>query len=212
MSTLELLAALRGLRVIGGNTERYVLTDDRPPPTQADVLAQPERFAVYSEVQRSFAWTGGALAATGWLEWLTALPDEIRATLPDGTSVLGVHAQPGRDDGPGITPDRDEAAPLRDLAPGNAEIVFAGHTHQPTDRFVGDIRAVNLGSVSNPITDDLRASYVVVHADRHGHRVEHRRVAYDRDDFLASVAGSGHPAAAYIASFQLGRQSDARNL
>jgi hypothetical protein len=40
---------------------------------------------------------------------------------------------------------------------------------------------VNLGSLSNPATDDLRPSYVVLHSDRHGHRVEHRRVPYDRD-------------------------------
>jgi hypothetical protein len=65
---------------------------------------------------------------------------------------------------------------------------------------------VNLGSVSNPVTDDLRASYVVLHADRHGHTIEHRRVDYDRDAFLSEVAASGHPASNYIASFQLGQQ------
>jgi hypothetical protein len=88
----------------------------------------------------------------------------------------------------------------------DAHLVFAGHTHQPTDRAVGRVRAVNLGSVSNPITDDLRASYVILHADGHGHAVEHRRVGYDRDSFLGSVASSGHPAADYIASFQRGEQ------
>ena len=71
---------------------------------------------------------------------------------------------------------------------------------------MGAVRAVNLGSVSNPITDDLRASYVIVSADRHGHTVGHRRVAYDHDAFLRAVAASGHPAAEYIASFQRGEQ------
>jgi hypothetical protein len=65
---------------------------------------------------------------------------------------------------------------------------------------------VKLGSVSNPVTDDVRASYVILHADRGGHLVEHRRVSYDRDAFLASIARSGHPAADYIASFQRGEQ------
>lgn len=94
-----------------------------------------------------------------------------------------------------------EPARAHDLAGGGADVVVAGHTHRPTDRVVGRVRAVNPGSVGNPVTPDLRAAYAILHADRHGHRVEHRRVAYDRDAFLASVARSGHPAAAYIASF-----------
>lgn len=68
------------------------------------------------------------------------------------------------------------------------------------------MRAVNPGSIGNPVTDDLRAGYVIVHADRHGHRLEHRRVQYDHGAFLRRVRDSGHPAHDYIASFQDGRQ------
>jgi predicted phosphodiesterase len=204
--TLELVTNLPGEQITSGNTERYVLTGDRPPPHPDDVVARPELFPLYGIIQRSFAWTAGALAAHGWVDWLRGLPAEVRTVLPDGTHVLGVHASPGRDDGDGITPHRPEAELRRELEGAGGQLVFAGHTHQPTDRVVNGIRAVNLGSVSNPITGDLRASYVILHADRHGHRVEHRRVAYDRDAFLESVARSGHPAADYIASFQRGEQ------
>jgi diadenosine tetraphosphatase ApaH/serine/threonine PP2A family protein phosphatase len=204
--TLELLTNLPAIRIIRGNTERYVLTEDRPLPHAVYVLADPVLFPLYGLIQRSFAWTCGALAAHGWLDWLRDLPLDARLALPDGTGVLGVHASPGRDDGDGIIPKRDDEELRRDLEGSDAQLVLAGHTHQPTDRLVGDVRAVNLGSVSNPITDDLRASYVILHADRHEHLVEHRRVSYDRDAFLASVARSGHPAADYIASFQRGEQ------
>jgi predicted phosphodiesterase len=169
--SLEMVANLPGVQVTSGNTERYVLTEDRPPPHPADVIARPELLDLYGLIQRSFAWTCGAVAAHGWREWLGELPLEVRMLLPDRTSVLGVHASPGRDDGDGITPHRGDDELARDLEGADAHLVFAGHTHQPTDRVVGGIRAVNLGSISNPITDDLRASYVVVHADRHGHRV-----------------------------------------
>jgi predicted phosphodiesterase len=204
--TLELVANLPGIEVTRVNTERYVLTEDRPPPHAEAVNADPTLLPLYALIQRSFAWTGGALAAHGWTSWLRDLPLEVRTTLPDGTNVLGVHATPGRDDGEGITPQRDEAELARDLAGADAQLVFAGHTHQPTDRVVAGVRAVNLGSVSNPITDDLRASYVVLHADRHGADVELRRVGYDRAGFLDVIASSGHPAADYIASFQRGEQ------
>lgn len=202
VEVLELVAHLPQVAITSGNTERYALTGDSPPPHPADVLADPGLFARFVQVQRSFAWTAGALSATGHLERLRRLPLEVRLTLPDDTRVLGVHASPGRDDGDGITPDRPEPELHEDLVGADADIVVAGHTHQPTDRTIGAVRAVNLGSVSNPSGDDLRASYAILHADRHGHRLEHRRVAYDRDRFLASVDRSGHPATDYIASFQ----------
>jgi hypothetical protein len=51
---------------------------------------------------------------------LRDLPLEVRLALPDGTGVLGVHASPGRDDGDGITPQRDEEELRRDLEGSDA--------------------------------------------------------------------------------------------
>ena len=206
VSTLELLANLPSAEFCGGNTDRYVLTGDRPPPHAVDVRADPSLLDLMVAVESSFSWTRGALAAHGWLDWLRALPFDVRLTLPDGTRALGVHASPTRDDGPGVTPHRDEDELASELADADASLLFAGHTHQPTDRVVAGGRVVNGGSVSNPITDDLRAAYAILHADRHGHAVEHRRVAYDRAAFLERVRASGHPQHDYIASFQRGDQ------
>jgi hypothetical protein len=113
-------------------------------------LAAPGLLELYAAVARSFAWTGGALASTGWRDWLAGLPLEVRTVLPDGTRVLGVHASPGRDDGDGITPHRPVDELAADLADAEADLVCAGHTHQATDRQIGAVHAVNLGSVSNP--------------------------------------------------------------
>jgi predicted phosphodiesterase len=204
--TLELLTTLPGLVVTSGNTERYVLTGQRPGPHAEEVAEDPSLLGLFAAVEGSFAWTRGALASHGWLEWLDRLPLETRTELADGTRLLGVHSSPGRDDGAGITPDRSEDDLREALIGADADIVLTGHTHQPTDRLVGAIRAVNVGSVSNPVTDDLRASYVIIHATRDGHQLEHRRVLYDRDRFLDRLERSGHPEVAYIASFQSGEQ------
>ena len=142
VGTVELVANLPGVQITSGNTERYVLTDDRPPPFAEDVIAEPALLPLYGAVQRSFAWTAGALAAHGLLGCLSTLPLEVREVLPDGTDILGVHASPGRDDGAGITPHRPEEELRRDLVGANAGLVFAGHTHQPTDRVVDGVRAV----------------------------------------------------------------------
>jgi Calcineurin-like phosphoesterase superfamily domain len=189
------------VRVTRGNTERYVTSRDRPPPHRHDLLAKPELIGLFAAVEASFSWTRGALAAHGWLDWVAHLPLETRVVLADGTRLLGVHASPGRDDGEGITPDRSEVALHDSLRGADADIVCAGHTHRATDRRVAKVRAVNLGSVSNPVTADVRACYVVIQADRHGHALEHRRVPYDRNRFLAALARSGHPEQNYIASF-----------
>ena len=42
IEVLELLAALPNVRCIGGNTERYVLTGDRPYPDFTDVRQDPD--------------------------------------------------------------------------------------------------------------------------------------------------------------------------
>jgi predicted phosphodiesterase len=206
VATLERLANLRDACFVRGNTDRYVVTGARPWPYASDVEREPSLQTLFDTVEASFSWTTDALTRAGWSDWVRALPAEQRATLPDGTTMLGVHASPSSDDGDGITPyvDDDDLATM--LAPSGAQIVCAGHTHVPTDRVVGPVRAVNLGSVSNPITSDLRASYVVVDADRHGPRLAHRRVAYDHDAVLTRIRSTEHPDADFVASFQRGEQ------
>jgi len=206
LRTLALLSELGSVEISRGNTDRYVVTGERPPPHAEDVRRNPELGPRREQVEQSFTWTRDSLSGTPWLDWLAALPLELRCELPDGTRLLGVHASPGRDDGVGITPDRSDDELLATLAGADADIVIAGHTHVPADRRVGTVRAVNLGSVSNPVTRDLRASYAVVHADRSEHRLERRRVEYDRAAFLVAVDRSGHPARDFIASFQRGEQ------
>lgn len=84
------------------------------------------------------------------LDYIAGLGSELRLSLPDGTRVLGIHASQRSDDGQGID-TRISDADLGDTVAGcEADLVFAGHTHDATDRVVEQIRAVNLGSLSNP--------------------------------------------------------------
>jgi predicted phosphodiesterase len=207
VETLEVLTALPRVSFLRGNTERYVLTGDRPPPTVVDVERDPALQAVFDEVEASFAWTHRVLSRAGWLDWLHAVPHEVRRALPDGTLVVGVHASPSSDDGAGITPSTEVAAIASMLDAAAADLLVAGHTHRPTDRAVGGRRVVNLGSVSNPILDDRRATYAVLDADATSHRLAFHRVAYDHDEVIARTLRTGHPAAAYICSFQRGDQA-----
>lgn len=199
MRVLEILASLPNARCIKGNTDRYVCTGrDRPPPTQAEAAKDPTMIAPLVECAGSFAWTQGCVTAAGWLDWIDQLPPELSCRLPDGARLLGVHASPGNDDGPGLRADWLDADLQELVRQCEADIILAGHTHMPMDRIVGDKRLVNLGSVSNPRPDDLRASYAVVTADAQHHTFEHRRVDYDRNSVIADLKRLRHPAADYI--------------
>jgi putative phosphoesterase len=204
VTTLERLLALANARFVRGNTDRYTVTGERPYPHPKDVTRDPSLQQLFDAVESSFAWTHARITDAGLLDALAALPDQQLATLADGTRVLGVHASVKSDDGPGIRPDITDAelAPL--VADADADIVLGGHTHRATDRRLAGVRAVNLGSVSNPMTADMRASYVVIDSDETGHDLAHRWVAYDHDAVVARCYASGHPQADYIAGFQRG--------
>jgi predicted phosphodiesterase len=203
---LERVSALPGARFVRGNTDDYLVTDQRPPPSAEDVARVPGLAGRFAEVAASFAWSAGYLAGRGWLPWLADLPLEQRLTLPDGTRLLGVHAAPGTAHGDGIRPTHsdDELAELVSVA--EADLVLVGHTHWALDRTVYDVRIVNLGSVSNPLAPDLRASYALIEADEAGYRLEQRRVDYDHQAVIAALAAAGHPAGDFVARYQRGEQ------
>ena len=202
VATLERLTALDDVTFIRGNTDRYTVTGDVPPPYPDEVHERPELLGLVTEIARNFTWTQGCLAATGWLDWLAGLPAEHRETLDDGTRLFAVHASPGTDDGIGITPDTIDTA----VADVDADLVVVGHTHNAFDCTAANgVRVVNPGSVSNPRPADLRAGYAVIDTGAPGLTVEHRRVEYDREAVVAGIRRSRHPATDFLVGLQYGR-------
>jgi predicted phosphodiesterase len=200
VEVLERLTEVPSIRFLAGNTDRYTVSGDRPPPSLEEAVAEPSLVPVLAEVAASFSWTAGMVTAAGWTEWLRALPRSQHLSLPSGDELLGVHADPVQDDGEGLHPDRD-AGDLRTALEGcGASIVVGGHTHLACDFVVPGVRCVNAGSVSNPRPGDLRASYALLTATAGGVGVEHPRVAYDHHAVLEGLTRQGHPAPAWIAA------------
>lgn len=192
-AVLDGLDRVEVVAAIAGNTERYVLTGDRPEPSFETVLADPGQLPTLVEVSATFAWTRGFLTALGRLATIEAYRPSARLTLADGSRLLAVHASMRADDGPGLTPDRP-ADEIRDLFPdADAELVVAGHTHHRTDRMIDGRRFVNPGSVSNHPPDVADARYSTIAADRHGLEVQHHDVIYDRTAAIDAIRASGIP-------------------
>lgn len=197
----RMLAALPNTRLVRGNTDRYVLHGDLPGgPDRVDALrADRTQLEGFLGFITSFPWARGAIATSGHDGWMRAIPLDVRETLPDGTRVLLVHAAPGTDDGPGITPEMTDADLIAALAGATADLVVVGHTHVPLDREVtvdgATVRVHNLGSVSLPKTDDHRAMWTLLTADETGHRLERRFASYDIERLKNRFDSVHHPAA-----------------
>jgi putative phosphoesterase len=207
VGVLERLSAIQGCFIIRGNTDRYVVTGDRPPPFAKDLGSDSEAIRAFAEVAGTFAWTQGAITAAGWFDWLARLPLEMRVTLPDGTKCLCVHATPGQDDGPGIDKDLSEEEICAILRDCDDNLICTGHNHQPIDRKAGNWHVVNPGSISNPRAPILEASYAILKATRNGYRLEHRLAEYDREQIIRQVNAFRHPGADFIINHMLGLHS-----
>lgn len=204
VGVLEKLDRLERTVFTRGNTDRYTLTGEGPPPTLENVKEDPELVLTYAGIAASFAWTRAYLEAFERLDSLARLPLEHRTTTPSGLRILAVHAAPGTDDGEGVHAGRSDAELVELLAGADADVVFVAHTHEALLRRVGDVTVVNPGSVSNPKAPDLRAAWVLLELTTDGIEIRHRRVDYDRTAFIESVRSSGHPSASFILGFQDG--------
>jgi predicted phosphodiesterase len=204
VGVLERVTQLPNASFSRGNHDRYTVTGERPGPTVERAQAKPHLVPLLVEMTANLAWTQGQIRASGWWDWLAQLPLELRTTLPDGTRMLGVHAAPGLDDGPGIIPllSDDELRAL--LAPADADLVIVGHTHVPLDRTIDGVRVVNIGSVSNPMRTRLEASYALLNADSTGYDVQLRYVDYDHQAVIEELQRVKHPTVEFLAKFMRG--------
>jgi predicted phosphodiesterase len=208
---LDILRSLTGISMLRGNTDRYVLTGEQPYPhaTAAEAAASLDLVERYAAMAAGIGWTRGVLDQAGLLTDLTSLPTRLRVQMPSGARVLGVHASPGADDGPGIDPEiaEEQLGPL--LAGCDADLVIGGHTHRITDRLVSGIRVLNPGSAGMPHTPGA-TSWLLLEDDGHALKVTQRSVPFDADAVIADLQRRRHPNAAFVTSILTGERQQIR--
>ena len=203
---LEILRELPGLGMLRGNTDRYVLTGEQPAPhrTVADAAGSIDLVRRYSGMAAGIGWTRGVLDQAGLLDVLDSLPAQLRLRLPGGTGIMGVHASPRADDGPGIEPGiaDEELGPL--LTGAGADVVIGGHTHSATDRFVGGVRALNPGSTGLPRRSGT-ATWLLLEDDGDGLAVTLNKVPFDVDAVVTDLRRRRHPQTEFVTSVLTGQ-------
>jgi predicted phosphodiesterase len=198
------------IHAVRGNTDRYVVSGDRPSPSIEEAKSNFELMGALVEVANTFAWTQGMITAGGWLPWLHELPVEMRIELPNGTRFLGVHASPGRDDGSGIGPHMNAAEITPLLQDCAADLVCIGHTHCPFEHRVDGVHVVNPGAVSLSVTADKGASYLLLDTAEKGYSVQHCSVPYDRAAVIDQLNRLQHPGRGYLIKHLSDHDSDER--
>ena len=203
---LELLRGMPGIEMLRGNTDRYVLTGEQPAP-HATLAAAARSFDLmerYAAMAAGIGWTRGVLDQAGLLGIVASLPAHLHLRLPDGTAVLGVHASPLADDGPGIGPGITDEQLGHLLAGSGADVVIGRHTHAVVDRVVGGIRALNPGSTGLPRPCGL-ATWLLLEAGGDAVTVTRRSVPFDAGAVAADLRDRNHPNAEFVASLLTGQ-------
>jgi hypothetical protein len=158
----------------------------------------------YAAKAAGIAWTRGVLDQAGLLDVLMSLPSQLRLRPPSGATILGVHASPQTDDGPGIEPGTADERLRPLLARCSADVVIGGHTHFAADRLVDGIRALNPGSAGLPRTYGT-ASWLLLEDGGDELAVTHRRVPFDVEAVVSDLRRRRHPNAEFTASILTGR-------
>lgn len=148
------------------------------------------------------------------LDWITGLPKTI--SLLEG-EIFACHGSPaGGDDeyllervsDGGVRLDTEAAIQTRLAGIGNARLVLCGHTHTPRVVRVGEVLAVNPGSVGMPCYRDQthvvengapHARYAVLDRGPAGWTAALHAVAYDYEIAARQAEAAGRPEVAYSA-------------
>jgi len=207
--TLDLLLSLPGVDMLSGNTDRYVLTGEQPArhATAADAVGRIDLVERYAAMAAGIGWTRGVLDQAGMLDYLVALPAQLHLRLPGGATILGVHASPRADDGPGIDPGLPDEQ-LHNLLTGcDADVVVGGHTHYQTDRTVAGIRALNPGSTGMPRPAG-QAGWLLLTGGGPGDLIaERHRVPSAVDAVVRDLHRRRHPNAAFVETILTGERA-----
>jgi putative phosphoesterase len=138
-------------------------------------------------------------------KYLRDLPEDCRLTV-QGKRVLLVHGTPESNEEP-LRPDTPLKR-LREIAQkAEADIIVAGHSHQPFVKQVDGVWIINTGSVGRPDDGNPRACYALLTVTPDTVNVEHHRIAYDTKKVAADIRAQGLPSS-FARIFLHGRSLD----
>ncbi|MGJ3239487.1 MAG: metallophosphoesterase family protein [Anaerolineae bacterium] len=207
----ECVARLRALqdehgderfKLIGGNTDRYLVTGKRPSQRPAQDESQFTSYQV--KISQRDALLNWAMARLSWddYEFLSkTIGRELYKQVDGYGDVIGFHGIPGDDDGLALRPDSPQEEAQDALLDRAGRLALAGHTHLVMDRALGDWRVINPGSVGLSFTNPRFAEWALLTFEGDSVTVDFRTVGYDLQAVIADMDTVRYPHPEWLLGF-----------
>lgn len=189
-------------KVIGGNTDRYLVTNKRPNlPAAKDEEAftrVKERFQQFDDIVN---WTRDKLSWEDYEFLAKTLGRELRKNVDGYGTVIGYHAIPGDDEPVSLKPDSPEEEARDALLDRAGRLAIGGHTHLVMDRILGKWRVINPGSVGLSFTDINKAEWALITVEEGEATVDFRTIPYDVQAMMDDMEAVNYPHPAWLQNF-----------
>lgn len=181
-------------KVIGGNTDRYLVTGERFPMPRAKEADAFEGFRNNLIVNSSiYDWNLAQLSWDDYEMLAKILGRELHHKVDGYGHVIGFHAIPGSDELMSLRPDADDEEANDALLDRAGRLALCGHTHYAFQRQLNAWLLVNPGSVGLSWANPGKAEWAILDFADGDVRVDLRQVAYDVEATLEQWAANGHP-------------------
>ncbi len=187
-------------RVIGGNTDRYMVNGERmKTPSAKDEDSFKRLAAEWQGRDTILNWCVGQLNFEEY-EFLKKIRGHELSHKVDGFGyVIGYHAIPG-DDEAMLTPETPDNEVLDFLLDREGRLAIGGHIHRQFDRDPGRWRVLNAGSVGMPFDVKGQASWALLTFEKGQVHVDLRRVPFDVEAVLGDAHAVGYPNPDWLAT------------
>lgn len=181
-------------KIIGGNTDRYIVTGQRPQLNPIQASQELETFKHHLRRRDDMlSWTLDQLDWEQYTFLAAILHRELQLSVEAYGHVIGYHAIPGDDDTIKLAPDTPDEEAIDALLDRSGRLAIGGHTHLVMDRVLGHWRAINPGSVGLSFTDFRHAEWALIDFSGEEAHLDLRRVAYNFQDSLDDIARVQYP-------------------
>lgn len=190
----------KNVHMIGGNTDRYLVTGARPGGKsikEDDEDAADKLRAMFESIRtrdEALNWTAAQLSLDDYIA-LRKLGGELSLEVADYGWVIGYHGTPGDDEG-FLLPDTPDEAARDALLDREGRLAIGGHIHVQMDRDLGGWRALNVGSIGMSFDQPGRAQWGLLtfeSGEAGALTVDLRSVPYDVDAVFADLAAVEYP-------------------
>ncbi len=182
------------VRVIGGNTDRYLVSGERFPVVPAtDAEAFAGLAAGWQQRDSVLNW---ALELLDWedYDFLKAIiGKEIHHDLAGYGRIISFHAVPGDDESMALRPDTDDEEARDALLDRAGRLALCGHTHYSMQRVLGGWQVINPGSVGMSFSQPGTAEWALISIEGDTLRIDQHFLPYDVKAAIADFEHVGCP-------------------